>query len=147
VDAADNVYVADLFNNAIRKVTATGTVTTLAGQLTCLTGSVDVTGKGARFYHPCGLAVDSAGNVLVADTGNQTIRRVTPDGAVVTQAGVAGRTGNADGIGNAARFNHPYSLAMDPAGNLYVVDLGNAAIRKGVPSHADGDTLLTIANP
>jgi len=143
VDAADDVYVADFFNNAIRKVTATGVVTTLAGQRTYQTGSADGKGSGAQFYHPCGLTVDSTGNVYVADTENQTIRQVTPDGTVVTLAGLAGQTGNADGAGREARFNHPFSITTDPAGNLYVADLGNAAIRKGVPAIPGRETLFT----
>jgi len=134
VDSAENVYVADLFNNAIRKVTPTGVVTTLAGQLTYHGGSGDGAGNSAQFCNPCGLAVDSADNIYVADTGNHTIRRVSPEGSVATLAGLAGQGGKADGTGSASRFRHPISIALDQAGNVYVADLGNAAIRKGFPA-------------
>ena len=104
VDSAGNVYVADTDNHTIRKVTPAGVVTTLAG-LAGSPGSADGTGSAARFYCPRGVAVDSAGNVYVADTGNHTIRKVTPAGVVTTLAGLAGSAGSADGTGSAARFN------------------------------------------
>ena len=90
-------------NHTIRKVTPAGVVTTLAG-LAGSSGSADGTGSAARFYHPSGVAVDSAGNVYVADCGNHTIRKVTPAGVVTTLAGLAGNHGSADGTGSAARF-------------------------------------------
>ena len=134
VDSAANVYVADLFNNAIRKVTPTGVVTTLAGRLTYQVGSGDGAGNNAQFYNPCSVAVDSADNIYVADTGNHTIRRVAPGGAVVTLAGQPGQPGDADGTGGASKFRHPIGIALDRAGNVYVADLGNGAIRKGFPA-------------
>ena len=76
VDSAGNVYVADSDNNAIRKVTAAGVVTTVAG-LAGVSGTNDGTGSAARFYFPTGVAVDSGGNVYVADFDNYTIRKVT----------------------------------------------------------------------
>ena len=96
------------------------TFTTLAG--IAGHGSVDGTGSAARFRYPCGVAVDSAGNVYVADTGNHTIRKVTPAGVVTTLAGLAGSSGSADGTGSAARFNGPAGVAVDSAGNVYVAD-------------------------
>ncbi len=129
VDSAGNVYVADSYVSTIRKVTSTGVVTTLAG-LASNWGSADGTGNAAWFSFPTGVAVDSAGNVCVADCGNSTIRKVTSAGVVTTLAGLAGQTGSADGTGNAARFNGPGSVAVDSAGNLYVADAYNHTIRK-----------------
>ena len=131
VDSQENVYVADMFNNAIRKVTAAGIVTTFAGRMSYATGNADGIGDAARFCHPTGLATDNANNVYVADTDNHTVRRIAPDGAVITLAGLDGQFGFADGTGSAARFWAPSNLAIDRLGNLYVTDLNNAAIRKG----------------
>ncbi len=129
VDSAGNVYVADNGNHTIRKVSAAGVVTTLAG-LAGSGGSADGTGSAARFSLPNGVAVDSAGNVYVADFNNHTIRKVTPAGVVTTLAGRAGSFGSADGTGGAARFIFPTDVAVDSAGNVYVADTGNYAIRK-----------------
>jgi uncharacterized protein YjiK len=129
VDSVGNVYVADQENSTIRVVTAAGVVTTLAGTPRIF-GSADGSGAAARFYHPSGLAVDSAGNVYVADTSNHTIRKVTAAGVVTTLAGTAGTAGSADGGGAIARFNQPTGVAVDSTGNIYVVDQGNDTIRK-----------------
>jgi sugar lactone lactonase YvrE len=145
VDPADNVYVADINNNAIRKITPAGIVTTLAGKLTYDVGSSDGTGIGAQFCNPTALTVDDAGNVYVADTGNQTIRRITSSGEVTTLAGVAGQGGNQDGTGNGARFRRPMGIAMDHAGNLYVADQGNGLIRKGSFTGATGETASALS--
>ena len=88
-------------NDTIRKITPSGVVSTLAG-LAGSSGSADGTGSDARFSSPQGVAVDSAGSVYVADSGNDTIRKVTPAGVVSTLAGLAGSSGSADGIGSAA---------------------------------------------
>src|SRR5439155_193118 len=133
VDSAGNVYVADTFNDTIRKVTPGGAVTTLAG-LAGSGGSADGSGSAARFYYPYGVAVDGAGNVYVADTGNYTIRKVTPGGVVTTLAGLAGSQDGADGTGSAARFSYPSAVAVDTAGNIYVADTDNSTIRKGFPT-------------
>jgi len=132
VDSAGNVYVADYGNSTIRKVTAAGVVTTLAGTAG-MYGSVDGMGAAARFNSPTGVAVDSAGNVYVADSSNSTIREVIAGGVVTTLAGSALRTGNADGKGAAVRFNRPTGVVVDGAGNVYVTDTGNATIRKITP--------------
>jgi hypothetical protein len=129
VDRAGNGYVADADNNTIRKVTPGGVVTTLAG-LAESPGSDDGTGSAARFNDPYGVAVDSAGNVYVADSGNFTIRKVTPGGVVTTLAGLAGYGGSADGMGSAARFYCPWGVAVDSAGNVFVADSKNHTIRK-----------------
>jgi len=129
VDVFGNVYVADSGNSTIRKVTPAGEVSTLAGSAGRL-GSIDGTGSGARFIFPEGVAVDEFGNVYVADTGNSTIRKVTPAGEVSTLAGSAGMLGSADGTGGAARFDHPGGLAVDGSGNVYVADTFNSTVRK-----------------
>jgi len=112
VDGVGNVYVADSGNHTIRKITAAGVVTTLAGTAGS-SGSNDGTGSAARFYQPQGVAVDGAGNVYVADTYNCTIRKITSAGVVSTLAGSAGVTGSDNGLGSAARFYQPNELAVD----------------------------------
>ncbi len=133
VDSAGNVFVADTYNCRIRKVTPAGEVTTLAG-LAGSCGSTDGTGSAARFWTPSGVAVDGGGNVYVADTGNDTIRKVTPEGVVTTLAGSAGSYGSIDGTGSAARFWSPQGVAVDGAGNVYVADTLNYTIRKVTPA-------------
>jgi streptogramin lyase len=140
VDDAGNVYVADTGNNTIRMITptviggvTTWVVTTLAGS-PGPPGSADGTGGTALFNAPKAVAVDSAGDVYVADTGNNTIREITPTGLVTTLAGSPGSAGSADGMGNAARFTQPGGLATYTTGNLYVADTGNDTIRKITPS-------------
>jgi len=133
VDSTCNVYVADTFNNTIRKVTSAGMVTTLAG-LAGIRGSADGTGSAAQFGTPRGVAVDIAGNVYVADSGNNTIRKVTAAGEVTTLAGLAGSSGTNDGTGSAARFHAPWGIAVDSASNVYVADYRNYAIRQVTPA-------------
>ena len=129
VDSAGNVFVADNYNDSIRKVTSAGVVTTLAGRAG-FSGSTDATGSAARFYRPGGVAVDTAGNVFVADTSNHTIRKVTSAGVVTTLAGTAGSSGSTDATGSAARFYNPYGVSVDTAGNVFVADYSNRTIRK-----------------
>ena len=129
VDANGNMYVADSNNHTIRKITNAGVVTTLAGSAG-QAGSADGTGATARFNFPTGIAVDANGNVYVADLGYSTIRKISSTGAVTTLAATAGNTGNADGTGPAARFNHPSGVAVDANGNVYVADTSNHTIRK-----------------
>ena len=129
VDGSGNVYVADLYNHTIRKISPSGVVTTLAG-LAGSNGSADGTGSGARFYYPRGVAVDGSGNVYVADYANHTIRKVTSSGVVTTLAGLAGSFGSADGTGSEARFYTPSGVAVDGSGNVFVGDYANHTIRK-----------------
>ncbi|PWU19678.1 MAG: hypothetical protein C5B50_06100 [Verrucomicrobia bacterium] len=133
VDAAGSLYVADTYNSTVRKVTPAGVVTTLAG-LAGSTGSTDATGSNARFNFPWGIAVDSSGTLYVADTSNNTIRKVTTGGVVTTLAGQAGSSGSSDGTGGGARFATPSSVAVDSLGNVYVADTGNSTIRKSTPA-------------
>ena len=143
VDSAGNVYVADSVNHTIRKATPAGVVTTLAGSAGFF-GTADGTGSAARFNNPQGVAVDSAGNVYVADWQNHTIRKITPGGTVTTLAGSPGVSGSADGTGSGARFAFPYGVAVDIAGNVYVADQGNHTIRKVT----SGGVVTTLAgNP
>ncbi len=140
VDVGSNVYVSDYSNHTIRAITPAGVVSTLAG-LAGSAGSANGTGGAARFRNPNGVAVDSGGNVLVADYGNHTIRKITPGGAVSTLAGLAGSSGTANGVGATARFFYPSGLAVDNGGNVFVADGLNHTIRKITP---DG-TVSTVA--
>jgi hypothetical protein len=139
VDASGNIYVAEQNNHRIRKITATGVVTTFAGS--GVAGFADNTGVLAQFSSPSGVACDAAGNVYIGDEGNHCIRRITPGGVVTTLAGLGGTSGFADGIGTAARFNNPARLSIDALGNLYVPDAANHRIRRVTP----GGVVTTIA--
>ena len=139
-DSLGYAFVADEGNSTIRKVSPSGMVTTLAG-LAGSPGSDDGTGSAARFSAPGGVAVDTAGVVLIADTSNHTIRKITPAGVVTTLAGVAGSEGAADGTGSEARFRSPSGIAIDGAGNAYVADTENHTIRKVTP----GGVVTTVA--
>jgi len=160
-DTAANVYVADKVSNTIRKITPLGQVTTLAGTAG-IAGHADGVGENASFSSPVAVAADNSGNVYVADYGNNTIRKITPDGVVTTIAGLAGASGELDGIGAAARFTAPYSIAIDGAGNLFVAEISSHTIRKITPQgavttlagqvgqsgHADGiGTSATFSSP
>jgi hypothetical protein len=130
-DLSGNVYVAD--DNAIRKVTLDGTVTTVAG-IPGVSGSADGTGTAASFKDPQGAAVDLLGNLYISDTGNYTIRKMTPDRVVTTLAGLAGRQGTSNGTGTVARFSGPQGIGVDSLGNLYVAD--GCALRRVTPQAA-----------
>ena len=154
LDAAGNIYVADTNNNTIRKITTDGKVVTLAGAASNA-GATNGTGAVARFNnagifwalfplyiansgppgasplaYAGGVAVDAAGIMYVADTGNNIIRKITVDGVVTTVAGIAGVPGSLDGAAAAATFTNPSGVALDGAGNIYVADSGNHKIRK-----------------
>jgi sugar lactone lactonase YvrE len=129
VDAQGNVYVADRYNNSIRKVTPSNIVTTIAGTIGA-PGSTDGTGAAARFNRPLGIAVDQSDNLYVTDSGNYTIRKITAPGIVTTIAGQAGTQGTDNGLGSAAHFREPYGVVVDSAQNLYVTDRSAHTVRK-----------------
>jgi sugar lactone lactonase YvrE len=133
------LYIADTGNNAIRRMTSDGIVSTVAGQPTA--GFDDGAGHDARFNGPVGIAVDATGRVIVADTYNDRIRAIHPDGRVTTIAG-SGATGAADGRAWEATFNSPSAVAVDATGGIYVADTGNDAVRLITP-----DGLVTTIMP
>ncbi len=132
-DSTSCIYVADAGNRTIRRITIDGSVRTLAGSPGSA-GNDDGAHAAARFGYPSGVATDATGNVFVADTANQTVRKVTLDGIVSTLAGLPAAVGDLDGTGSAARFYNPTALAVDKAGNVYVADTDNQAIRVGRPA-------------
>ena len=125
IDRAGTLYVCD--DDRVRKITPEGSVTTLAGQVQ--RGRVNGLGAAASFSSPHGLILDAVGNLYVADAFNHLIRKVTPEGQVTTLAG-SGTQGHANGIGTAASFHRPRSLALDAAGNLLVADASGRRIRR-----------------
>ena len=141
------VYVSDMKNHAIRRISPSGDVSTVAGKAG-EPGTADGPGDAARFCQPEGVAVGSDGTLYVADTYNFTVRKISKDGAVTTLAGKAGSPGDSDGKGSAARFNMPLGVAVDGSGHIFVVDAdydgkptGNCTVRRISP---DG-TVTTIA--
>ena len=129
VDATGNVYVTDA-TNRIGKISTSGSVNySFSGNGDY--GMVDGSFASASFWAPDGLANDASGNIYVADVGNNSIRKILPDGSVTTLAGGGnGNAGYVDGNVDIARFNHPYGVALDGSGNIYVADRDNKKIRK-----------------
>jgi sugar lactone lactonase YvrE len=138
VDGDGNAFVTDFCNHRIYKVTPQGQVSTLAGGTSGSKNDKEGDQDGEvpvianQFSHPTGVAVDGDGNIIVADTNNHRIRRITPHGHVSTLAGT-GRRGYRDGEGTVALFNHPTGLAVDEDGNIIVADTNNHCIRKITP--------------
>lgn len=127
IDTAGNLYIADKTNHRIRKITPSGLVSTIAGS--GIAGFTDATGILARFNSPSGIAIDSSGNLFIADTSNHRIRMIDSNNIVTTYAG-SGVAGYADGTGTVARFNFPTGIAVNGMGNVYVADKSNHRIRK-----------------
>jgi uncharacterized protein (TIGR03437 family) len=138
-DAEGNLFIADRFNYRLRKVSPSGIITTAAGDGTGRFYSSayvdpatdDRPATSARLSHPRGTAVDGAGNLLIADTGNHRVRRVSTEGIITTVAGngTAGFSGDG-GPATSAQLSAPISLAVDGAGNVFFVDAGNGRVRK-----------------
>lgn len=142
LDGAGNVYIADTENNVIRKVTAAGTITTLAG-----TGKAGYSGDhgqatSAELNAPWGLTLDTAGDLYIADSSNNLIRRVAPTGTITSVAGTgkAGYSGDS-GPAISATLHTPSGVTLDTAGDLYIADMGNAVIRKVTA----GGSITTVA--
>jgi sugar lactone lactonase YvrE len=129
VGPGDVIYIVDSTFDTIRKVSPDGSVSLLAGS-PGHAGSADGTGTAARFNAPQGIAIDADGSLILADTGNDTIRRITPAGAVTTIAGKAGIAGSGGITIDDALFNHPTGVAVDATGLIYVTDTDNYTVRK-----------------
>ena len=131
VDSAGNFYIADTANHVVRKVAANGVISTLAGNGTAGFAGDGSAGAGAQLNSPAGVAVDSAGNVYIADTANSRIRKVAASGAIGTVAGSGTPGYGGDGgAASSAQLNNPVGVAVDGAGNLYIADTSNSAVRK-----------------
>jgi sugar lactone lactonase YvrE len=126
-DSSGNIFVTDLNNGLIRKITPGGVVTTYAGSTPGFADNTDRT--GARFTSPDGITTDTEGNIYISDRGNQRIRKIDPNGFVTT---VAGQTtgGFLDALGTNAKFSQPAGIVADNKGNLFVADFTNKRVRK-----------------
>src|SRR5439155_1658368 len=142
LDSAGNLYIADLLNERIRKVSPVGTISTYAGNGGRGFGGDGGPATAAQLSPPQGVALDSAGNLYIADLLNNRIRKVTPGGTISTYAGT-GTSGFAGdgGPATAAQLSFPHGVALDSAGNLYIADSNNNRIRKVTP----GGTISTYA--
>jgi len=133
-DSQGNLYVADYGNSVIRKITPAGVVSTYAGNGTA--GYLDTTlTTAAEFSSPSSLAIDTKGNMFIADPGNNLVRKISYTGVVTTLAGIPTNpsAGYVDATGALAAFSTPNSIIVDASGNLYVADVGNFALRKVAP--------------
>jgi hypothetical protein len=153
LDASGNLFIADTNNNAVRKlITSTGIVSTAAGQ-SGVAGSADGPGSQAQFHFPSGIGIDAAGSLYVADTDNDTLRKISASGAVSTLAGLATTSGSSDGTGTTARFNFPTGVAANAAGDVYLADTNNQTIRlcivpatPAITSQPQGQTVTAGTN-
>jgi sugar lactone lactonase YvrE len=144
VDNKDSVYIADRGNHRIRKVDSSGIITTYAGTSTAGFAGDGGNATAAQLNYPFGVATDAVGNVYIADSANQRVRKVTRSGIITTIAG-DGTAGNGRDGGDArrAQLHHPVGVAVDSAGNVYIVDSMNSRIAKvstaGILSTVVGD--------
>lgn len=154
---ATHIYVSDELNHNIRKIEiATGIVTTFAGAIAASpsAGYTDDTGTAAEFNSPFGITADGSGNIYVAESGGNRIRKITSAGVVTTLAGsnsgTTGTSGTTDGTGTNARFNNPKDISIDSYGDLFITDTGNNLIRKvttgGVVTTFAGQTTSGTTN-
>lgn len=139
-DFDGNIFVGDTWNHTVRRITPDGVVSLAAGGVG-QSGLVNANGASARFYFPANLVNDWSGSMMVSDSSNHNIRRVTANGEVSTFTGGNGVAGSADGDAATARFNYPNGLIRDEAGFYFLADSGNHAIRRIAP---DG-SVTTIA--
>ena len=128
VDKQNNIYITDVANSMIRKISNSGIVSTYAGLLS--SGYLDGPALQAKFRNPAGLAMDAQGNLFVADRDNNCIRKVTDDGVVSTFAGVNLFSGHLDGDPSTARFNNPIGITITSQGVFFITDRFNFRIRK-----------------
>jgi sugar lactone lactonase YvrE len=131
VDSSGNIYIADLNNHRIRKVSTSGIITTVAGNGTYGYSGDSGAATSAELYNPSGVAVDSSGNIYIADVSNQRVRKVDTSGIITTVAGngTYGYSGDS-GAATSAELNGPYGVAVDSSGNIFIADLNNNRIRK-----------------
>ena len=142
-DHAGNIYFADAFNNRVRKInTATGIITTIAGNGSSIYNGDDIAADSAGVYNPHRVAIDTAGNIFITDWGNHRIRKVNTAGVITTIAGtgIAGDNGD-NGPADTAEIDEPYGIAVDNSGNIYFADLAKNKIR----AINAGGTIITIA--
>lgn len=130
LDAQGNLWIADEYNNRLRRLGADGWVTTVAGSGTF--ASLDGVGSAAAFTHPHGPALDTGGNLFIVDMDESKIRRITSSGSVTTVAGRGNVHSTNDGIGKLAGFAAPRGVAVDSRGQVFVTDYANHTIRKGM---------------
>jgi sugar lactone lactonase YvrE len=130
VDAKGNIYVSDSYNNRVRRVRTEGIIQTIAGNGENGFGGDGGPATSAKLAHPMGVAVDSRGNVYIADRENNRIRRVTPDGRISTVIGSGERGYSGDGPALSVKLSFPHGVAVDRQGDVYVADTFNHRIRK-----------------
>jgi sugar lactone lactonase YvrE len=137
VDAAGNLYIADRYNDRVRKVSTSGTIGTVAGNGNCCYGGDGGPATNAQLESPSGVAVDAAGNLYIADSYGGRVRQVAVSGTITTVAGNGSYAYSGDGgLATAATFRYPYAISVDAAGNMAVVDQSNNAIRLLTPAGA-----------